>query len=467
LETYNLLIDGRLVTGDMMMPVINPATGDTLAMCPRASAAQANAAIAAARSAFPSWAATPIAERRRTLIVLADAIGRNAEQLARLLTQEQGKPLAEASYEIGAAESFIRQLAELDLEPRQIKSGSHRRVQVIQRPLGVVAAIMTWNFPVLLLAFKLPAALLAGNCVVVKPASTTPLTSLRIGELCAEIFPPGVVNIISDADDLGPLLTQHADVAKVSFTGSVATGRRIMASAANALKRITLELGGNDAAIVLDDADVDKTAAGLYAGAFWNAGQVCIAIKRAYVHDSIYDAVCAQLAQLADAAVLGDGLSPGTQIGPLQNKAQFEKVKGFLADARQSGKVIAGGTILDRSGYFVRPTIVRDVADGCKIVDDEQFGPILPVIRYSDVDDAIERANRSPYGLGASIWSSDTERAWRLAARLESGTVWINKHPDLDPRIPFGGAKDSGIGVELGEEGLREFTQMQVMSMPN
>ncbi|MBY8820807.1 aldehyde dehydrogenase family protein [Sphingomonas colocasiae] len=461
---YKLLIDGALVDGDMTMDVLNPATEAVLATCPRASEAQLDAAVAAAKAAFPAWAKTSIADRRALLLKLADGLQARAPEFARLLTQEQGKPLTEATAEIAYTEAFIRYLSSLELESRLIEDGDSRRVEMKRKPLGVVGAIIPWNFPVLIVAFKLPMALLAGNTIVVKPAPTTPLTTLLLGELCAEIFPAGVVNIVTDQNDLGARLTSHPDVAKVSFTGSTETGKKVMASAAASIKRITLELGGNDAAIVLPDADPAKAAPGIFGGAFMNAGQVCLAIKRVYVHDDIYDEMCTALAKLAEEAVVDDGLLQGAQIGPLQNKAQYEKVKGFIEDARANGTIIAGGTVDDRPGYFVRPTIVRDISDGTKLVDEEQFGPILPVIRFSDAEDALARANASPWGLGGSVWSGDRDTAYDLAERMEAGTVWINKHLDFGPNIPFGGAKQSGIGVEFAEEGLAEFTQIRVIN---
>lgn len=287
---------------------------------------------------------------------------------------------------------------------------------------------------------------------------------MLFGELAATIVPPGVINVITDLNDLGARLTSHPDVAKISFTGSTATGQKVMASAANTIKRLTLELGGNDAAVVLPGADPATVAPGLFAGAFLNAGQVCLAIKRAYVHESIYDEVCERLAGLAEDAIVDDGMKQGTTIGPVQNKAQFEKLRQFLDDARQRGRIIAGGEVQDRPGYFIRPTIVADVSDSDRIVAEEQFGPILPIIRFSDVDDAIASANGSPWGLGGSVWGADIEQARSVAERMDSGTVWINKHLDFGPNMPFGGAKQSGIGVEFAEEGLAEYTQIQVIN---
>jgi acyl-CoA reductase-like NAD-dependent aldehyde dehydrogenase len=465
MSEYKLLIGGKLVDGDATLEVVNPATEAVLATCARASKAQLDQAVAAAKAAFPAWSATPIEARRQLLLAIADVIQANLADLARLLTQEQGKPLADATGEILGAAAFFRYFASLDVPAKVVQDDAAGRVEVRRRPLGVVAAIVPWNFPMILMAFKAPAALLAGNTVILKPAPTTPLTALKFGELIAGIVPPGVVNVIVDANDLGAELTRHPDVRKVSFTGSTETGKKVMASAADALKRVSLELGGNDALIVLDDVDPKEAAPRVYAAAMQNAGQVCIAAKRIYVHESIYDAMCDELARLAKDAVVGDGLEQGVQMGPLQNKQQFEKVLSFIESAKTDGTIIAGGGRKGDKGYFIEPTVVRDITDGARLVDEEQFGPVMPVIKYSDPADAVARANASIYGLGGSIWAKDADKAWSFAERMESGTVWVNKHADLQPHLPFGGAKFSGVGSELGEEGLKEFTQVQVLNM--
>jgi acyl-CoA reductase-like NAD-dependent aldehyde dehydrogenase len=465
MSEYKLLIGGKLVDGDMTMDVVNPATGAPFVTVARASERQADAAIAAAKAALPSWGATPIAERQAKLVVLADAIAANQAELARLLTMEQGKPLAEAQGEVAWTEGFLRHYATLELPDRIIQDDDAGYVAVKHKPLGVVVGIIAWNFPLLVACWKIGPAVLAGNAIVLKPAPTTPVTALELGRICAGIFPAGVVNIITDANDLGPYLTSHPDVAKVGFTGSTATGKAIAANSASGLKRVTLELGGNDPAIVLEDVDVKKVAKGIFNNAFLNCGQVCLAIKRAYVHADIYDAMCEELARLAKETVVGDGLEQGSRVGPIQNRAQFEKVKGFLETARRDGNVIAGGHVLDREGYFIEPTIVRDVTDGQKIVDEEQFGPILPVIRFDDVEDVIARANASEYGLGGSVWSSDVARAADVASRIESGQVWVNQHLAIGPHIPMAGFKASGLGVEQSVEGLAEYTQLQVINI--
>lgn len=463
-DDFKLLINGTLVAGDESMDVVNPATETVIARAPRGSRRQLDEAVRAAKAAFPAWAATPIDDRRKVLIAIAKATHRNADDIARLLTSEQGKTLADARGEVAVVAAFFRHVAGLKLDPKIIENSKGRQIELHRRPLGVIAAIIPWNFPLMIMAFKMPAALLAGNTIVVKPAGTTPLATLRFAECIADIVPPGVVNIVTDANDLGDVLTGHADVAKVSFTGSSATGLKVMTNAAKTMKRFSLELGGNDPGIVLDDADPAKIAPDVFKGAFFNTGQVCLALKRLYVHESKYDAMCEELGRLAREAVIGDGAQQGTELGPLQNRAQYEKVKAYLDEARANGRIVAGGDVPDRVGYFVQPTIVTDMVEGTRLVDEEQFGPILPILKYTDLDDAVERANATEYGLGASVWSSDRERAKHVALRLEAGTVWINQHIDLGPHIPQAGAKNSGIGVEIGEEGLLEYTQVQVLN---
>ena len=462
---FKLLIDGKLVDGHATMPVINPATEEVVSPCPIASLDQLEEAIDGAARAFKTWKHTTLAERRDVLLKIADKIDENAEELARLLTSEQGKPLADAAIEVASISAFCRYFQTLDMPIEILEENDAQRVEIHRMPLGVVGAIVPWNFPLVLLGFKLPPALLAGNTIIIKPAPTTPLTTLRLGEIIADVAPAGVINIIADANDLGGVISSHPKIAKVSFTGSTATGAKVMASAASTLKRITLELGGNDAGIILDDVNVEEIAPKIFQGAFGNNGQICIAMKRVYAHASIYDQLCSELAKLADGAIVGDGSEQGTQLGPLQNKMQYDKVREFLEDGKQNGTVIAGGTVDDSKGYFIRPTIIRDISDGTRLVDEEQFGPVLPIIKYDDVNDVIDRANNSPYGLGGSVWSTDVERAYEVAKQVESGTVWVNKHADLAPHIPFGGSKTSGIGAELGHEGLQEFTQRKVINV--
>jgi acyl-CoA reductase-like NAD-dependent aldehyde dehydrogenase len=465
MTTYPMLINGQMLVGSEALNIINPATGESFAKVARASAEHIDAAVAAAKAAQPAWAARPLADRQTALTRLADYIHANEAEIARILVLEQGKPLGEATAEVGYAQIFIRWYAAQQLAPDLIQDDEQYRIQLQYRPLGVVAGITPWNFPFLIGLYKLAPAVLLGNCFVWKPAPTTPLTALMLARALADIFPPGVVNIVVDNNDLGAVLTGHPDVAKISFTGSTATGRKVMAASATSLKRLTLELGGNDAGIVLPDADIDKTASRVAGSAFFNAGQVCIALKRLYVHRSIYDKMCSALAREVSGFGVGNGLQPGVRVGPLQNRRQYDKAQHYLEVGKTDGRIVVGGEALEGPGYFMRPTVVRDISDGSALVDEEQFAPILPVIAYDNVDDVVARANASEYGLGGSIWSKDENAAFELASRIDSGTIWINHHTHFGPTIPFGGAKQSGLGTEFGREGLMEFSQKSVVSL--
>lgn len=460
-----MLINGELVDSEKRMDVVNPADESIAANIPVATEGDLNRAIAGAKEAFESWKLTTLDERRACLSKLIKALEDNSEELALILTQEQGKTLADARNEVMFAGAFASHYLTEDLDPEVLLEDDTQRVEIHRRPLGVVVGITTWNFPLLIAAYKIAPAVISGNSIVIKPAPSTPLATLKLGELIKDSFPKGVVNIIADDNDLGPMLTSHPDVQKISFTGSTATGRKIMASAAPTLKRLTLELGGNDAAIVLDDVDVDKVAEGLFGVSFMNSGQVCICLKRMYVHENIYDQICERIAALANQANVGNGMDAANQFGPIQNKAQYNKVLDFLADAKDKGTVIAGGEVDNAPGFSFPLTVVKDISEGAKLVDEEAFGPILPIIKFSDVDDAIRRANASDQALGASVWSADLERAQTIAHQLDAGTVWINKHMDFGPHIPFPPAKQSGVGIEWGREGLLEFTGMQVVNM--
>lgn len=463
--TYQMLINGNLTDGVETIGVINPANESVIAQCPVASNEQLDEAVAAAQAAFQSWKHTSFGERAEKIAAMNAAIAANADELATILVQEQGKPLEAAQAEVMFSQMFAEHFASLSTEPSILMETDEQRVEIHRRPLGVVAGICPWNFPLLITVYKLAPALMMGNTIIIKPAPTTPLSSLKLGEIIKDIFPAGVVNIISDNNNLGPAITAHPGIAKVSFTGSTETGKRIMASSAGTLKRLTLELGGNDAAIVLDDIDVAAAAEGIFNASFINSGQVCIALKRLYVHEAVYDELCDALAAKARAAIVGDGMSESTQFGPVQNKMQFEKVCHYIEDAKEHGRIIAGGDIPNRPGYFVPLTVVRDITDGCAVVDEEPFGPVLPVIKYGDIDDVLYRANSSPYGLGGSVWSSNIERAHEIATKMDTGTVWINQHCAFGPHIPFPPAKESGIGVEWGKEGMEEFSAMQVINV--
>jgi len=463
--THQLLIDGKLVDGAATLEVINPATAKPFATSPRADRTQAEQAIAAAKRAFPAWAKLGYADRRAYLEKFADGIEARADELARLLTKEQGKPIAQATNEVDRCISSLRFFAAQELRPKVVRENAKEYIVEQRYPQGVVAAITPWNFPLTLLTFKLGPALMTGNTVIAKPAPTTPLTTLLLGEVAAEVLPPGVLQTLVDQNDLGPLLTSHPDVAHVSFTGSTPTGKKVLGSAADTLKRFTLELGGNDAAIILDDADLTLVAPKVYRAATLNAGQICFAAKRVYAPRAMMDELCDALVKLASESVVGDGLEQGTTIGPIQNKLQYDKVLGFIEDTRKNGgKIIAGGEPYAGEGYFIAPTVVRDLPDSSRLVREEQFGPVIPVLAYDDINDVVARVNDSEYGLGGSIWTPNIDHGIAVASRIESGTVWVNQHMALPFDVPFGGAKQSGIGLQNGIAGMEDFTQLRIVN---
>jgi aldehyde dehydrogenase (NAD+) len=463
---HHLLIGGKLVDGDRVLPVINPADGSIVAEIGCSSEDQARAAVGAAKAAQPDWNGLGWAARGEVLNAFADKIHQHADQLAVVVTSEQGKPLAEAKEEVFYTEVFVRHFAGM-VQPEEIlQDDQHKKIEVRYLPFGVVVGISPWNFPLMLPAAKLAPATLAGNTIVLKPAPSTPMSTAMLGWLAADVFPAGVVNTVIDQNDLGSFLTSHPDVTKIAFTGSTETGRKIMGSAASRLKRLTLELGGNDAAVILADVDVADTARSIYRASFYNAGQACLAVKRVYVEDSIYDEFCDATAAIASQAVVGDGFDPATQMGPIQNVAQYTKARHLLEVAKRDGNIMTGGIGKDgnKNGLFIRPTIVRDIEDGSELVDEEQFSPILPIVRVRNGEDGVERANGSDYALGGSVWSSDAGRARKLAEAMQSGAAWINHHMDFGPHIPFAGAKQSGIGVQWSAYGLREYMQIRVLS---
>lgn len=461
---YTLTINGQGVAGAGSFDVLNPANEQVIAQAPDASREQLDQAVDAARAAFPAWAATPIAERKAKVQALAGAIFANAEDLLRLLTTEQGKPHADARNDVLGGAMWLQGAASLDL-PETVNEDSDVRRSITRHvPIGVVGAISPWNFPVLLAMFKLGPALVAGNTVILKPSPFTPLTTLKIGEIARDIFPPGVLNVVSGGDSLGPWMTSHPGIDKISFTGSTQTGRKVMESASSSLKRITLELGGNDAAIVLPDVDVEKVAEELFWAAFRNTGQICIASKRMYVHKDVYDRLKTAIADYAATVKMGDGAEQGTQLGPIQNRQQYQRVLDLIQDARDKGySFLTGGETSNAPGYFVPITILDNPPEDARIVQEEQFGPVLPLLKVDSVEEAIARANASEYGLGGSVWSADAEAALKVGEQLQTGTVWINETQHLTPLVSFAGHKQSGLGVENGVEGLLEYTNAQTI----
>ncbi|MCC2601964.1 aldehyde dehydrogenase family protein [Sphingopyxis sp. FBM22] len=461
-----MTIGGQAVLAASTIEVRNPATGEFFALAPDASADDLDAAVAAATLAFPAWRDTPMADRKACLVKAAEAIEAHADELASLFVAEQGRPLAGAKMEILGAAMWLKATTMLDIPVDVTEDNDKRRIEVHHVPLGVVCGIVPWNFPVLLASWKIGPALMAGNTLVLKPSPFTPLCTLRIGALIREAFPAGVINIISGGDALGPLMTAHPGFAKISFTGSTATGRRVMETAAKDLKRITLELGGNDAAIVMPDVDVDLIAEQLFEGAFHNSAQVCVATKRLYIHADIYDQLRDRLHQLAQQLPVGDGTQQGVRFGPVQNEPQYRRVLALLEDARANGLTLLEGGAVPEQGYFIPLTLVDNPPEDSRVVVEEAFGPILPLLKFTDVDDVVTRANDTEYGLAGAVWSADIEAATAIAHRLDTGTVWINQNLQSTPFTPLAGAKQSGFGQENGLAGLLEFTRPKSIFIP-
>lgn len=469
MQKYTMLIGGRACEAASYADVKNPANGETVGRMPVATPDDLDKAVAAATEAFRSWSKTSDAERNEACQKIADVIAEHAEELAQLLTREQGKPLGGlgSRFELGGAEAWTRFTAALELPVEVLQDSNEGRVELHRKPIGVVGSITPWNWPVMIAVWHIIPAIRAGNTAVIKPSPLTPLSTIRLVELINEAVPAGVVNVVTGDDsafNIGAAMSSHPGIAKIAFTGSTATGRKIMSSAAETLKRMTLELGGNDAGIVLPDADPRQIAEGLFWGAFINNGQTCAALKRLYVHDSIYEQVCEELARIAKAVPMGNGLDEASMLGPIQNEMQFSRVRDLVEDAKaRGGRILTGGAPTGGAGHFYPITLVADVDHGIRLVDEEQFGPALPIIRYSDLDEVIERANDNPNGLGGSVWSTDLARAKEVALRLQCGSVWINKHGAIQPNAPFGGVKQSGIGVSFGIEGLKENTDVQTV----
>lgn len=467
MKSYQLTINGQNMNGKAnSFAVINPATEEQLAECPAASSEQIDEAVNAARKAFNDWKTTPIAKRRELLARCAQKLKEHRDELAVLLTREQGKPLTKAQEEVDDSIEALKDVAEINVPNVILQDDNQARVEVQHKPLGVIAAIVPWNYPVYIAINNIAIALYAGNSIIVKPSPYTPLTTLRIGEILREVIPAGLINIISGGDEVGAQLSKHSNINKITFTGSVATGKKIAQVAAKNLKPVTLELGGNDPAIVLEDVDVKQVAEPIFWGAFTNSGQICIAIKRLYVHESIIEPLVAELKKIAESIKLGEGLEQGVQMGPLNNAAQLKRVKTLVADARRSGaKIVTGGKALKRPGYFYPPTLITQVKEGVRLVDEEQFGPVLPIISFKTLDEAIARANATPLGLGASVWTGDWHKGAAIAQRLESGTAWVNRVFTTHPHAPFGGVKDSGQGREGGVWGYVGATEVQTLSI--
>lgn len=474
MTTYLNTVNGQAVGSDKTFASINPATGETLGEVPVSTRQQVADAIAAARAAQPAWAARPDAERKALMMKVAEVIKANAPYLADWVTREQGKPLGGvgpdqvpgARFEVWGCEVWTQVPASLDMPMEVAFEDETRRDEVHRKPYGVVAAIAPWNWPLLIAIWQIIPSIRAGNTVVIKPSEYTSIGTLEMVRLISEVLPKGVVNTVSGPGEVGSWLVSDPGIDKVMFTGSARTGAKVAEAAAKNVVPVTLELGGNDAAIMLPDADPKAMAMGLFWGAFINMGQTCAAAKRLYVPESLFEPTVQALKELATVMPMGNGLEEGMVMGPIQNKMQYDKVVDLVESAKaQGGRIECGGVPKGGPGYFYPLTLVTGLKDGDRLVDEEQFGPVLPIIQYQNVEDAIASANRLDVGLGASVWSTDVEKAKQVASRIQAGTVWINQHGMIHPMVPFGGVKGSGYGVEFGLDGLKAVTQPQVISI--
>jgi acyl-CoA reductase-like NAD-dependent aldehyde dehydrogenase len=460
---FTMTIDGKPAETVATFDVVNPATGNVEAQAPECTRDQLDAAMTSAQHAYASWRQDEDA-RRAVMRELARAIVEHADELVAALVSESGKPVAVAAAEPGICATWLEYYAGLDMPRELLLDDDAARIELAHRPLGVVAAITPWNFPLGLAMWKIAPALRAGNTVVVKPSPFTPLAAMALGRIMGEVLPAGVVNTVTGGDALGAAMTSHSIPRKVSFTGSLDAGRKVAVASAADLKRVTLELGGNDPAILLEDVDVADAAAKLLGTAFFNTGQACALPKRIFAPASRYDEVVEAFAAVANSLNVGDPYDETTNLGPLSTRPQFERVSGLVSEAVSSGaRVAAGGAPVDGPGFYFQPTVLADVAEGLRIVDEEQFGPALPILRYDDLGDAVRRANDTEFGLCGSVWSADGDRATAVAEQLEVGTTFVNTHAILPVSVQFGGAKLSGLGVENGLPGLLSFTEAQVV----
>lgn len=471
-----MLIGPNWRGSDVMLDSVDPATGRVIARFPDASRQDVDDAVTAARQAFTGWSMTIPAERAAILSRIADIMEQHIDELAELETLDQGKPLYVGRWaEIPGAIAQFRFFAgqAMAIEGRTITpsinyqpAGKQIAAWTLREPVGVVAAIVPWNSPLVLTAMKLAPALAAGCTIVLKPAEDTSVTALRLAELMVEAgLPTGVLNVITGRGaQAGAMLAAHGGVDKVAFTGSTATGRAVLDASKGNLKRVTLELGGKSPVIVLPDADLDLAIPGVANAIFFNAGQVCVAGSRAYVHSSIYDRVLEGVAAQAEALQLGHGLNPASQMGPLVSARQAERVEAFVSEARQQGaSVIAGGERVGDVGTFIRPTVIADVRPDMTIVQEEVFGPVLVMQRFDDVNDVIAAANDSVYGLAASIWTESLSHAHRLSRAIQAGSVWINCHSMYDASLPIGGVKQSGFGRDSGIAAMDNYLEWKTV----
>lgn len=468
MDTYETLLAAVTATDGETRSVHDPATEELIGSAPVHSRDDLDDAIERARTAQPAWAALSDDERSAAINRAADAIERSSEALAHLLSREQGKPLngPNARFEVGACVSWLRATAATELPKEVVVDDGENYAELHYRPVGLVGTITPWNWPMMIAIWQIAPALRMGNAVVAKPSEYTPLSGLAIIAVMNQELPDGVLNVVAGGGELGAAMVENPALGKIMFTGSTATGQKIIEGSAGNVTRLTLELGGNDAGIVLPDVEPAAIAEGLFWGAFINTGQTCAALKRLYVHDDIYDEVVAALTDFAQKMPMGIGIDEQKVLGPLQNRMQWNVVDRLVEAAKASGArvVLGGDPDREATGNFYPTTLVADIDPENPLVVDEQFGPALPIIRYHSIAEAIEMANSIEVGLGASVWSADRDRAREVASRIEAGTVWINSHGGVHPMVPFGGVKKSGYGLEFGVEGLKSVAVPQVIN---
>lgn len=453
--------------------VVNPATGEVVDRVPEGTAEDVKVAVESAESAFLKWSEKTGRERGILLFHAASMVRDKHKELGRLLTMEQGKPLREAVDEVRGFCNVLEFYAGLSSQPAgdAIRLGSQGDCMVLHEPLGVCGAIIPWNMPVMIMGWKVAPALLAGNTMVIKPSSTAPLANLSISALLEEAgLPPGVLNVVTGSGaSTGEAIITHPSIQKVSFTGSCATGCRVRELAGSRNKEVVLELGGSDPMIVMNDADIPKAVEGALRGRFYNAGQTCTAVKRLFVHKDIAELFIGLLKDRVESLKVGNGLDPTVDMGPLNNRQQYDTLSGIMKSVTENeeGTILTGGSPLKGdgydNGYFFEPTLVRDIPDDSSLLTGEIFGPVLPVVITPDLDTAIQQANRSPYGLGASVWTSDLATVKRVYHDVHAGIIWVNRHLTVPPEIPFGGTKESGIGRENGYRALQEYSRTKTL----
>ncbi|USA47438.1 aldehyde dehydrogenase family protein [Acinetobacter sp. C26M] len=459
-----MLYNGQYVSGlGSEIDVVNPATLDTITTFKSATPKQLDDTVKASFDSFNLWKNISDVELKFILARIGQDIKAARDEIAELITLEQGKPLELAKLEVDMGIYWLEVTNSFEIPIKENKDSLGKKIKVYHHPIGVVASITPWNWPFMIAIWHIIPALKAKNCVINKPSEYTPLSTIRLIDIINKYIPKGVCNIVLGDGEIGSNLSNHPLIEKVIFTGSTPTGQKILASSVEQFRQVTLELGGNDVAIVLEDVDIDKIAPKIFASAFFNSGQTCACIKRLYVHDQVYEGLVKKLVEIADSQIIGNGFDKMTTLGPVQNIKQYQKLKILIEKAIKNGAHIENTRklILPDTGYFLPPLILTNVLESSEIFTTEQFGPVLPIVKFSSIEDVINNSNHSSYALGGSIWTEDINKAEKIANQMQSGTVWINSHSDVSPYAEFGGWKMSGIGSTFGLDGLLQFTKRQ------